>query len=93
MLMIGSTTLGFFGCSQNEETGVEQTLEEVLLPTPPQGPDLTEALSKRIEGKPAEAIELLRELNEQFPKSPEVLVQLGRSLIDCLLYTSDAADE
>ena len=67
-------------------TRVEQTLENVPLPTPPPGPDLTEALSKRIEGKPAEAIELLRELNEQFPKSSEVLVQLGRSLIDAKEY-------
>ena len=86
MLIIGSTTLAFFGCSQNEEPSVEQPLEEVPIPAPPQGPDLTDALSKRIEGKPAEAIELLRGLNEQFPKSSEVLVQLGRSLIDAGEY-------
>ena len=71
-----------FSCSENEEQGVAQTLENVPLPTPPPVPDLNEALSKRIEGKPKEAIKLLRKLNEQFPQSSEVLVQLGRALID-----------
>ena len=35
-----------------------------------------------MEGKPEEAIELLRKYNESFPDSPEILTQLGRSLYD-----------
>jgi len=45
-------------------------------------PDLSEAISKRIEGDPVGAVRLLRSLNEEFPNSQEILVQLGRSLAD-----------
>ena len=45
-------------------------------------PDLSEAIAKRMEGNPEAAILLLREQNQKFPDSNEVLVQLGRSLFD-----------
>ena len=52
-------------------------------PTPAKSPpDLSDAIEKRMEGKPEEAIELLRKYNESFPDSPEILTQLGRSLYD-----------
>ena len=50
-------------------------------------PDLTEAIQKRVENKPAEAIELLRKYNEEFPDSPKILIQLGRSLIENKQYS------
>ena len=45
-------------------------------------PDLTDAIQKRVENKPEEAIEILRKYNQEFPDSPEILIQLGRSLVE-----------
>ena len=45
-------------------------------------PDLSEAIVKRMEGDPEAAILILREQNQKFPDSNEVLIQLGRSLFD-----------
>ena len=45
-------------------------------------PDLSEAIAKRMDGNPEAAILLLREQNQKFPDSNEVLIQLGRSLFD-----------
>ena len=75
---IGSTLLALSGCP-------DDTPPSTASPSSPADkarPDLSDAISKRVEGKPEEAIELLRKHNEQFPNSPDVLVQLGRSLFD-----------
>ena len=75
---LGSTLLALSGCP-------DETPPSTAPPTSPAvkaRPDLSDAIAKRVEGKPEEAIELLRKHNEQFPNSPDVLVQLGRSLFD-----------
>ena len=75
---LGSTLLALSGCP-------DDTPPSTAPPTSPAvkaRPDLSDAIAKRVEGKPEEAIELLRKHNEQFPNSPDVLVQLGRSLFD-----------
>ena len=59
-------------------------------PPPKSPPDLSDAIEKRIEGKTEEAIELLRKYNEEFPDSPEILIQLGRSLHDSGQYALSA---
>ena len=75
---LGSTLLALSGCSDNPDTSPPP-------PPPPAdngSPDLSDAISKRMEGKPEEAIQLLRKHNEKFPNSPDILTQLGRSLFD-----------
>jgi tetratricopeptide (TPR) repeat protein len=49
-------------------------------------PDLSKAIEKRIEGKPNEAIEILRLAQKEFPNSPEVIIQLARSLFEAKQY-------
>ena len=74
----GSTLLALLGCSDDPSSS----------PTPSQPPatnelpDLSDAIAKRVEGKPEEAIEILRKYNEKSPNSPDILIQLGRSLFD-----------
>ena len=43
-------------------------------------PDLSNAVEKRIEGKTAEAIKILRKFNSEFPDSHAILIQLARAL-------------
>ena len=72
--------LVLFGCGEPVK---DKTVVSVSPPSPEKKkPDLTEAISKRIEGDPEGAVRLLRSLNEEFPNSQEILVQLGRSLAD-----------
>ena len=47
-----------------------------------ESPDLAKAIEKRIEGNSAEAIRLLRQLNQTYPNTPEVLLQLARALFE-----------
>ena len=76
--------LVLFGCGE--------PLEDKIPPVPQtqseeeKKPDLSQAISKRIEGDAEGAIRLLRNLNEQFPNSQEILIQLGRSLADVKKY-------
>jgi tetratricopeptide (TPR) repeat protein len=82
MLLAGSILLSAFSCSQNEEPA-----SSLAQPSPSPAPaprvlDLSEVLELRITGKTNDAIELLRSLSTEFPDSAEVLVQLGRSLVD-----------
>jgi len=82
MLLAGSILLSAFSCSQNEEPA-----SSLPQPSPSSAPtprvlDLSEVLELRIAGKTDDAIELLRSLATEFPDSSEVLVQLGRSLVD-----------
>jgi tetratricopeptide (TPR) repeat protein len=78
LVALGSTLLALSGCS-------DEPPPSTAPPSPPANqalPDLSDAIAKRVEGKPEEAIELLRKHNEKFPNSPNILVQLGRSLFD-----------
>ena len=72
--------LVLFGCGEPEK---DRTVVSVSpSSTEEKKPDLSEAISKRIEGNAEGAVRLLRNLNEEFPNSQEILVQLGRSLAD-----------
>ena len=83
MLTLGSISLAILGCgNQESESGStipENTSQKVLTRTTP---DLSEAIEKRIEGKPEDAVRILRKLNDEHPNSQEILLQLGRSLFD-----------
>ena len=75
---LGSTLLALSGCS-------DDTPDSTAPPPPPANnglPDLSDAIAKRVEGKPEEAITLLRKHNEKSPNSPDILIQLGRALFD-----------
>ncbi len=77
LVATGSSILVLFNCTKEEEN--------ISPPTNPQEktlPDLSEAIQKRVENKPDEAIVLLRKFNEQFPNSPKILIQLSRALAD-----------
>lgn len=73
---LGSTLLVLLGCSEDSPSPPPPP----LAPPVKSPPDLSDAIEKRVEGKTEEAIELLRKYNEEFPDSPEILIQLGRSL-------------
>ena len=45
-------------------------------------PDLSLAIQKRVEKKPEEAIEILRQYDQDFPNSPKILVQLSRAHVE-----------
>tara|TARA_B100001093_G_scaffold123627_1_gene116210 strand:+ start:1138 stop:2655 length:1518 start_codon:yes stop_codon:yes gene_type:complete len=81
--VIGSILLLLSGCSEQQ---TEEKSRRVQPTTYSRTPDLSKALEKRIEGNFAEAIKILRELNEEFPDSPEVLTQLGRALLETQAY-------
>ena len=83
---LGSTLLALLACSEDLPP------PDPASPTPPAKapPDLSDAIEKRVEGKTEEAIELLRKYNEEFPDSPEILIQLGRSLHDSGQYALSA---
>jgi len=80
IILYGSIMLVLFGCDEPLEEK-----PEIFVPVQPEKkkkPDLSQAISKRIEGDAEGAIRLLRNLNEEFPNSQEILIQLGRSLAD-----------
>ena len=84
MLSIGSILVAFFGCGvePSESSLKEDNIELETTETPKLG----EAIEKRIEGKPEEAIQLLNELHGKFPNSADILIQLGRALIESKQY-------
>lgn len=82
----GSTLLALLACSED----LPPPASAPPPPPPKSPPDLSDAIEKRIEGKTEEAIELLRKYNEEFPDSPEILIQLGRSLHDSGQYALSA---
>ena len=82
----GSTLLALLACSEDSPPPASAPPP----PPPKSPPDLSDAIEKRIEGKTEEAIELLRKYNEEFPDSPEILIQLGRSLHDSGQYALSA---
>ena len=83
---LGSTLLALLACSEDFPPPLSDPPS-----TPAKAPpDLSDAIEKRVEGKTQEAIELLRKYNEEFPDSPEILIQLGRSLSDSGQYALSA---
>lgn len=83
ILSSASISLIIFSCGEEKVENSDQTpiLEEKAFP------DLTDAIQKRVENKPEEAIEILRKYNKEFPDSPKILIQLGRSLIENKQYS------
>ena len=87
MLLAGSISLGIFGCS--DDAPPTPDANENLEDASPVKPviDLSKVFELRIEGKTDEAIDLLRTLNEQYPTSVEVMIQLARSLLDAKQFS------
>ena len=78
-----SISLIIFSCGEDKiENSTQAPIDEKKA-----FPDLTDAIQKRVENKPEEAIEILRKYNQEFPDSPEILIQLGRSLIENKQYS------
>ena len=84
MLTLGSISVAISSCGNQGTLEVDPANPESSsgLADALPAPDLSDAIGKRIEGKPKDAVKLLRKLNEQHPNSPEILLQLGRSLYD-----------
>ncbi len=78
--LYGSILLALFGCADSQEQ--QASTSPIPLVQNEEKPDLSEAIAKRVEGNSTGAIRILRKLNEEFPNSPEVLLQLARSLQD-----------
>jgi tetratricopeptide (TPR) repeat protein len=78
MVVAGSISLIVFSCAEEEKI---KPSEPVSI-TPKVLPDLSDAIQKRVEEKPEEAVALLDKYNKEFPDSPKILIQLSRALID-----------
>jgi tetratricopeptide (TPR) repeat protein len=79
---LGSTLLAFCGCPSNESTTeVDDNVPPVQFAKEIEI-DLEPAIAKRIEGDTREAIKILNILADKHPQSVEVLVQLGRTLME-----------
>ncbi len=78
--LYGSILVLLISCS--EKPSIEHSETDVTLDSKPMAPDLSEAIARRMDGNPQAAILLLREQNQKFPDSNEVLIQLGRALFD-----------
>ena len=85
IVTLGSISLALLACSEEPVTTTTPS-------TPPAKPlpDLSDALEKRVTGKPEEAVELLRRHNKDFPDSPEILTHLGRALFDSEQFAESA---
>jgi len=86
MVASASILLISFSCSNDENNLPDSTIVEQPQPFP----NLTEAIQRRIEKKPEEAIKLLRKHNDDFPSSPEILIQLSRALFEDKQYILSA---
>jgi len=86
MVASGSISLIIFSCTEEPQSNEPET--QVV--TPPVKPDLSDAIQKRVENKPEEAVLLLRKHNENFPDSPAILIQLSRALADSGQYPLSA---
>ena len=78
MVATGTTLIMLFNCSEKQE----QIINNSEVPSKQELPDLSEAIQKRVEKKPKEAIVILRKFNEDFPNTPKILIQLSRALVD-----------
>ena len=78
MVVAGSISLIVLSCAEEEKI---KPSEPVSIP-PKVLPDLSDAIQKRVEEKPEEAVALLDKYNKDFPDSPKILIQLSRALID-----------
>ena len=82
MVVSGSISLIIFSCTEVPHSNEPETQSK----TPAVKPDLSDAIQKRVEKKPEEAVLLLRKHNENFPDSPAILIQLSRALADSGQY-------
>ena len=82
MVASGSISLIIFSCTEEPQSN-EPEIQAVTLPVKP---DLSDAIQKRVEKKPEEAVLLLRKHNKNFPDSPAILIQLSRALADSGQY-------
>lgn len=82
ILALGSILLGQISCSSDAHTPPQSNEEAEEKALPDDVVDLSTVIEKRIEGKHDEALTLLRDLSEKYPRSIEVYVQLGRTLMD-----------
>ena len=76
MVAQGSISLIIFSCTEEPK----EISPEVQIVAPKVQPDLSDAIQKRVENKPEEAVILLRKYNKEFPDSPKILIQLSRAL-------------
>ena len=77
------------GCGEDDK--VEETSTETEQSAQVQKlPDLSNAVEKRIEGKTAEAIKILRKFNSEFPDSHALLIQLARALLEADQFAMSA---
>lgn len=82
ILTLGSILLGLNACTSNSSDSTEDVSSKETEPSNLPPVDLDPAIAKRIEGKTAEALIILRSLAELYPQSVEVLIQLARTLMD-----------
>ena len=87
MVASSSILLMIFSCAEEED--ITQTNEEtqaLKIESKPL-PDLSDAIQKRVEKKPEEAVALLEKYNQDFPNSPKILIQLSRALVESEQYS------
>lgn len=87
LLLAGSISLGIGGCSSGDETLLEEKKSAPPSSLSIHEVDLSEVFELRIAGKFEDAINKLRDLNEKYPASVEILVQLSRSLIEAKQFS------
>ena len=83
MVVSGSILLIIFSCSEEAK---ESSKEDKIIAVKAI-PDLSDAIQKRVEKKPEEAVVLLRNYNKDFPDSPKILIQLSRALSESGQYS------
>jgi len=76
--LTGAILLIVNNCSE-EEVEIKEVPQKVVSK---KFPDLSLAIQKRVEKKPEEAIEILRQYDQEFPNSPKILVQLSRAHVE-----------
>ena len=72
----------FSHCEKDVETTNSDKIDLTVQTQTNSAPDLSEAIRKRLEGKPKQAILLLLQLNEEYPNNPEIIVQMARALFE-----------
>ena len=77
------------GCGEEERVKVNST-KELETEEATRLPDLSNAVEKRVQGKTAEAIKILRKFNSEFPDSHAILIQLARALLESNQFAMSA---
>ncbi len=77
------------GCGEEERVKVNST-KKLETEEATRLPDLSNAVEKRVQGKTAEAIKILRKFNSEFPDSHAILIQLARALLESNQFAMSA---